>query len=137
MFYGRTVLETDTLVKYTYVGDFNLDGVVDDNDLGTIINFYNQDEFGNTLDTPGGFAYGDTNYDSVINDDDLGNFFNMYPSADLGLPPLNVGQFDVPLVASAPHGVSVQPIPEPSTIVLLVMGLGFVASVFARKRYVS
>lgn len=126
-FYGHTVVGSDTLVKYTYTGDFNLDGVVDDNDLGILINNYNQDSKGNTLNTPGNYAGGDVNYDGVINDDDLGAFINNYPSAAQGLPPLNVGQFSA---AAAAHVV-----PEPSTIVMLIMGFGITLVAFARKHF--
>lgn len=129
-FYGHTVANGDTLVKYTYAGDLNLDGVVDDADAFTFVNSYLQDEFGATIDTPGNYAAGDITFDGIVNDADAFSFVNQYPSADYGLPPLNGGQFAAAGAASAHAGTAV---PEPSTVVLLIMGIGFALVPFVRK----
>ena len=53
------------IVKYTYLGDANLDGVVDGGDYGAI---------DNNVQISGASAYhnGDFNYDSVIDGGDYG-----------------------------------------------------------------
>jgi hypothetical protein len=62
---GVTVDGTTVLVKYTYAGDANLDGVIDGGDYGVIDNF---------VQVPGASAYfnGDFNYDGVIDGGDYG-----------------------------------------------------------------
>jgi hypothetical protein len=127
-FYGHTVDAADTIVKYTYAGDLNLDGVVDDSDAFMFINYYLQDGGGSTIDTPGNYGNGDLNFDGVINDADAFMFINQYPSAELGFPALNVGQY------AAAGAASAMAVPEPSTVVLLIMGLGFALVAFVRKR---
>ncbi|HWB52743.1 MAG TPA: dockerin type I domain-containing protein, partial [Tepidisphaeraceae bacterium] len=59
---GQSADTTCILIKYTYVGDANLDGKVDANDLAMI--------------TPGGTTWtqGDFNYDGVVNGDDYALF---------------------------------------------------------------
>lgn len=61
-FDGQSVDQTSTLVKYTYVGDANLDGVVNAADLA--------------LMSSGGTTWmqGDFNYDGVVNADDYAMF---------------------------------------------------------------
>ncbi|HEY1683270.1 MAG TPA: hypothetical protein VGG19_00785, partial [Tepidisphaeraceae bacterium] len=61
-FDGQTVLPTDVLVKYTWLGDANLDGVVTSADLTAI------SATGTT------WATGDFNYDSKVNADDYALF---------------------------------------------------------------
>ncbi len=62
-FDGLSVSATDVLVMYTYLGDTNLDGVVDANDLAsTLAGMYG----GLT-----GWENGDFNYDGVVNSADL------------------------------------------------------------------
>ncbi len=70
-FDGQTVTNTDVLVKYTYFGDANLDGIVNGSDYTLIDNGFN-----NGLN---GWRNGDFNYDGVINGDDytlIDNAFN-------------------------------------------------------------
>ncbi|HEY1683271.1 MAG TPA: hypothetical protein VGG19_00790 [Tepidisphaeraceae bacterium] len=57
-FDGQSVLPTDIEVKYTWVGDANLDGIVDGNDLAAM------SSSGTTWQT------GDFNYDGKVNADD-------------------------------------------------------------------
>jgi len=54
---------TAVLVKFTYAGDGNLDGVINADDYATI-DFYNNDPFAT------GYWNGDFNYDGEINADD-------------------------------------------------------------------
>jgi hypothetical protein len=65
LFSGQTVVATDVLVKYTYAGDANLDGVIDAGDYGVIDNF---------AQVPGAAGYwnGDFNRDGFIDAGDYG-----------------------------------------------------------------
>jgi hypothetical protein len=69
---GQTVDQTTVLVKYTYAGDANLDGIVSGDDYSPL-------DF--SILTPGtaaSYARGDFNYDGLINGDD-------YSVIDFGL----------------------------------------------------
>jgi len=70
-FAGRSVADADMLVKYTYAGDVNLDGLVDAADYG-IIDYYWQ--------FPGtdGYWNGDFNYDGIIDAADYGYIDNSF-----------------------------------------------------------
>ncbi|MGO9468335.1 MAG: endonuclease/exonuclease/phosphatase family protein [Isosphaeraceae bacterium] len=66
----------DVIVKYTYNGDFNLDGMVDDSDAGLLSAFYAP---GVPYGAPGtAFEYGDTNGDGYVDDSDAGLFGVLY-----------------------------------------------------------
>jgi hypothetical protein len=65
LFSGQTVDATTVLVKYTYAGDLNLDGLVDAGDYGVIDNWA---QFPGT----GSYANGDFNFDGVIDAGDYG-----------------------------------------------------------------
>jgi hypothetical protein len=62
---GVTVDDTTVLVKYTYTGDLNLDGLIDGADYGMIDNYV---QFPGT----GGYANGDFNFDGLIDGADYG-----------------------------------------------------------------
>jgi hypothetical protein len=62
---GETVDATSILIKYTYAGDANLDGVIDGGDYGTIDNFVQ-------VAGAHGYANGDFNFDGVIDGGDYG-----------------------------------------------------------------
>ncbi len=62
LFSGETVDSTAVLVKFTYVGDANLDGVINGDDYAAIDGSFPQDVHG--------YGHGDVNYDGVINGDD-------------------------------------------------------------------
>jgi hypothetical protein len=75
-FDGQSVNDGDVLVKYTFVGDANLDGVVDAADYEQIDNGFNSQGTATALS---GWFNGDFNYDGVINGDDytlIDNAFN-------------------------------------------------------------
>jgi hypothetical protein len=126
-FDGQSVAVNDTLVKYTYYGDANLDGRVDGSDYTKIDNGY--------LNHLTGWFNGDFNYDGVVDGSDytlIDNSFNTQGaqiSATLANPTVQVaGEI-------APSGGS--PVPEPATT-----GLIGVASTFAllgrrRRRFFS
>ena len=61
----QTIDATTIIVKYTYAGDANMEGVIDGGDYRVIDNF---------VQVPGaeGYANGDFNYDGVIDGGDYG-----------------------------------------------------------------
>ena len=63
-FAGETVLATDVLVKYTWAGDANLDGMVNADDYGLIDRGF--------ISQKRGWYNGDFNYDTFVNADDYG-----------------------------------------------------------------
>jgi hypothetical protein len=75
---GVTVDATTVIVKYTYAGDVNLDGLVDASDYGVIDNYF---QFPGTT----GYANGDFNFDGVIDAADYGYIDNSF---QLQGPPL-------------------------------------------------
>jgi hypothetical protein len=79
----------DIIVKYTYTGDFNLDGRVDGTDLGIIDNNYLLNPTGNE------WALGDTNGDGAVDGTDLGIIDNLYGNGTaLTDPALAAGAID-------------------------------------------
>jgi hypothetical protein len=64
-FSGVTVDGTSVLIKYTYAGDANLDGVIDGGDYGIIDNFVQ-------VPAASGYFNGDFNFDGVIDGGDYG-----------------------------------------------------------------
>jgi hypothetical protein len=95
VFHNHVVKLDDSLIRYTYYGDANLDGVVDAKDFAQV---EMGQELGGSAAGLSGWAWGDFNYDGAIDsrDHDLLNYVD-----SLHLPPLD-------------------PVPEPSTIALLV-----------------
>ncbi len=114
-FDGQTVSNTDILVKYTYEGDANLDGIVNGDDYDLIDNGFNNDLTG--------WRNGDFNYDGVVNGDDytlINNGFN-----NEGAGTLTIVAQDTAQVAS---------VPEPTSLWLLAAGM---ASLLARRRAIG
>jgi regulation of enolase protein 1 (concanavalin A-like superfamily) len=63
LFAGQTVFASDVIVKYTYAGDANLDGLVSGDDYSAI-------DFNIAVPAADGWLNGDFNHDGVISGDD-------------------------------------------------------------------
>ncbi len=95
-----TVTNTDAMIKYTYFGDADLNGVVD------ATNDYSLWVTGSTSGgSIGGWLFGDFNYDGVVDADDYALWLTGYTSG------------------SGPLVGSVQPVPEPGTLALMAFAL--------------
>jgi hypothetical protein len=82
LFDGIAPAADDILVKYTYYGDTNLDGVVDGSDYSRIDNAFLADQSKPGTDT--GWFNGDFNYDGVVDGSDytlIDNTFNSQGAA--------------------------------------------------------
>jgi regulation of enolase protein 1 (concanavalin A-like superfamily) len=81
-FDGQAAVASDVLVKFTYVGDANLDGQVDGSDYTKVDNGFN-----NQLS---GWSNGDFNYDGIVNGSDytlIDNAFNTQSTPISSSPP--------------------------------------------------
>jgi autotransporter-associated beta strand protein len=92
-FDGVGVDQYATLVKFTYLGDLNLDGVVDGNEIASIVNGFNLHL--------GGWSNGDLNYSGVVDGNDVAAAVNAFNG----------------------QGVHGTPLPEPSGLILAGIGL--------------
>ncbi len=118
-FDGQTVGSGDVLVKYTYFGDANLDGVVNGSDYTLIDNGFN-----NSLT---GWRNGDFNYDGVVNGDDytlIDNAFNTQGPSLAGIPAEMIATNTAQVSGSSSS------VPEPTGLVLF----GLAASLLGRRR---
>jgi autotransporter-associated beta strand protein len=115
-FRGQQVDDTTVLIAFTWTGDANLDGVVNDDDVTIVGATY----------APGvaqaSWARGDFDYNGFVDDDDvtlLGVFYD--PSAaPVGGPP------------AEPGAGAVAAVPEPATLILSIMG-GIAIGAFVRR----
>jgi hypothetical protein len=111
-FRGENVDATSILIRGTRIGDVNLDGVVNDDDVTIVSATYGQT-------TGATWALGDLTYDGAVNDDDITLLGALYdPSA----PPLG----------GAPAG-GVAAVPEPASWLMLTLG-GIGAGLFGWRR---
>jgi hypothetical protein len=111
-FDGQTPGINDVLVKYTYYGDANLDGVVNGTDYTLLDNGFNSQATAHPL---AGWLNGDFNYDGVINGDDyilIDNSFNNEGAVSLAATSAG-------LIATSSNEIANQQltaVPEPATI---------------------
>jgi len=115
---GEPVSAESVLVKYTWWGDANLDGVIDSNDYDLIDNTFALYDPANPAPPAGGWrwAVGDFTYDGVVDSNDYDRIDNAFVLQTGALGRLHGGP-----VAT----------PEPATLALLAAGLG---ALVVRKR---
>jgi fibronectin-binding autotransporter adhesin len=107
-FDGLSAASTDVLVKYTYYGDANLNGVVDGSDYSLIDNGY--------LNHLTGWYNGDFNYDGVVDGSDYTLIDNAFNSQGASLAAI-IASPDAVATAQIADGVS--GVPEPTSLTLL------------------
>jgi uncharacterized repeat protein (TIGR03803 family) len=104
-FDGLAVSPSDVLVKYTFLGDSNLDGKVDVTDLGALATHWQ---------TAADWTGGDLNYDGFVNVSDLGALATNW-QAGVGNP-LSPGSFTQALTVV---GLGDSTVPEPSALAII------------------
>jgi hypothetical protein len=99
-FSGLPVVPSDVLVKYTYLGDTNLDGVLDASDFNAVLS--------GVTNSLSGWQNGDLNYDGLANAADLALFLPAYAHYQSN---------PIPLGGTGPAGA----IPEPAATLPLLL----------------
>ncbi len=125
-FDGQTVTNTDVLVKYTFNGDANLDGVVNGSDYTLIDNSFN-------TGAPATWRNGDFNYDGVVNGDDymlIDNSFNMEGSTSFATVPVAPAEMIATDTAQIFEASSTA-VPEPGSLTLACV---LTCGLLARRR---
>jgi hypothetical protein len=109
---GLSLTSSDIIVKYTYYGDINVDGVVDGRDYKAMMEAY-------VFGTGTGWTAGDFNYDGVVNSADM----------NLLLANLNVGRPGLGAPSDLPAITQTNVIPEPG-----IAGAMIAAAPLVRRR---
>ena len=131
-FAGQTITGNAVVVKYTYYGDSNLDGVVDlDNDFALFVDGYNR-QISNpaSLNASNLWVNGDYNFDGMIDlDNDFSIFVDSY--AAFTQNPTQLAQLDSIInsmdLTTAQKNVLLSSVPEPSVIGLSAAGFALLA----------
>ena len=105
LFDGASPAAGDVLIKYTYIGDANLDGKIDGSDYSRIDNGY--------LNNLTGWYNGDFNYDGIVNGSDYTLMDNAFNSQGAVLA-------DV-IAAPTAQIAGGNSVPEPASVALLAM----------------
>ncbi len=121
-FDGQTVTSTDVLVKFTYIGDADLNGVVNGSDYTLIDNGLN-----NGL---AGWRNGDFNYDGVVNGDDYTLIDNAFNTQGPSLAVVSTEMIAHATAQIADGSSASTAVPEPASLILF----GFAAVVLSRRR---
>jgi autotransporter-associated beta strand protein len=108
------------IFKYTYAGDTNLDGKVDNTDLSNLVANYGQITNPDTTN-PVTWFDGDFNGDGVVDSKDLAILVGNYNAGTTG------SSFGPLLPATS--------VPEPSSLILLLLGLSGAAAVTCRRAH--
>jgi len=136
-FDGQPISGPAVVVKYTYTGDNNLDGVVDlDNDFSLFVDGYNKQ-----LSNPGAlnagnlWINGDYNYDGVIDlDNDFSIFVDSY--AAFAQNPTQLAQLGAIInsmdLTTTQKNALLSVVPEPGSLMLAIFAAG--PMVMRRKR---
>jgi len=120
-FGGQTITGDAVVIKYTYPGDSNLDGIVDlDNDFSLFVDGYNK-QLSNpsALNAGNLWVNGDYNYDGVI---DLDNDFSIFVAsyAAYSQDPTQLAQLDAIInsmdLTTAQKNVLLASVPEPASL---------------------
>ncbi len=111
-FDGQNVSDGDILVKYTYFGDSNLDGVVNSADYIQIDTGFSSQVTASPLT---GWYNGDFNYDGQINGDDYTLIDNAFNTQGASLA-LSIGS---PLAANTSQ---IAAVPEPASVSMIAIG---------------
>jgi hypothetical protein len=122
LFFGATPGANQILIRYTYAGDVNLDGAVDGGDVALLIDGLSGDP------AKTGYFYGDMNYDTYVDGGDVAIMIDGLAKQGTELP-----DWTPPYTDNWPTGGSITPVPEPSTIVLLI--LACTLGLAARKKF--
>jgi hypothetical protein len=130
LFDGIAPNPTDVIVKFTYYGDTNLDGVVDGTDYSRIDEaFFNNNYTSNAKLT--GWYNGDFNYDGVVDGSDytlMDNAFNSQSGQIAG----EIASPDAVTADQIGGAIGTSAVPEPATLSLL--GIGAIGLLGRRRR---
>ena len=123
---------TDVLVKYTYFGDTDLNGVVNANDYLQIDNAFNYNAAHPSTPLTGWYN-GDFNYDGKINGDDYTLMDNAYNSqSTVSLSSVSAGPAEMIASDTAQiDSVATPAVPEPA---LGMLGIGAAGLLLRRRR---
>jgi len=118
-FDGFTLSGNETLVKYTYYGDADLDGKLTSFDFALLDAGFAQT---NQYDGKPGWFFGDFNYDGTVG------------SQDYALMNLGYIAFSSPTGSGNPNIPAGTQLPEPSTLALGLFGVGGLLAIVRRQR---